>query len=221
MLSQTHIRVFAFNRSTAAPVLNDAINITAKWAKDYGAPTALTDVNPIEAEDGNYYFDLSEDERNVSIIGELFPESSTPGVQVIGKPEHFLASDEELEIKINQIYNSVYNSPNAPISIEGENLYLIQGDDYLNIDNRDLVFTSVQWVNLTGATVVFGVKNTNLLKQLSVVTVDDLQQLSLELTNIETSIPQGSYKYDVQATLSNLSVVTLFRGSLEIIRSYT
>lgn len=92
-LIQTKVRVFAFDRATAAPVLGDAANITAKWSKDYGTPTALTDTNPAEAEDGFYYFDLSEGERDVSIIGEIFPESATSGVQVIGVPAWFGAGD--------------------------------------------------------------------------------------------------------------------------------
>ena len=89
-LVQTRVRVFAFNRATAAPVTGDAANITAKWAKDYGVPAALTDINPTEAEDGFYYFDLTTAERDVSIIGEVFPESSTSGVQVIGVPAFFM-----------------------------------------------------------------------------------------------------------------------------------
>jgi len=90
-LIQTRVRVFAFDRSTAEPVLSDAANITAKWAKDYGTPTALTDTNPTEAEDGFYYFDLSAGERDVAIIGEIFPKSSSSGVQVIGDPAFFMA----------------------------------------------------------------------------------------------------------------------------------
>lgn len=93
MLSQTRIRVFAFDRATADPVTGDASNITANWAKDFGARTALTDTNPTEAEGGFYYFDLTEAERTVAIIGEIFPTSSTGGVQVIGVPASYLSSE--------------------------------------------------------------------------------------------------------------------------------
>jgi hypothetical protein len=78
-------RVFAFNRTTNSPVTGDAANITAKISLDYGSLTALTDTNPIEAEDGYYYFDLSAAETNANIV-ELFPESSTSDVQVLGVP---------------------------------------------------------------------------------------------------------------------------------------
>lgn len=93
-LAQTKVRAFAFDRATTAPVTGDAANITAKWAKDYGTPTALTDVNPVEAEGGFYYFDLTADERAVTIIGEIFPESSTAGVQVIGVPAFFMVGSD-------------------------------------------------------------------------------------------------------------------------------
>jgi hypothetical protein len=91
MIRNTKWRVFAFNRVTAAPVLGDANNITAKIAIDYASPTALTDTNPTEAEDGYYYFDLTTEERTGDFV-ELFPESSTADVQVIGVPGYLSAT---------------------------------------------------------------------------------------------------------------------------------
>lgn len=81
-------RVFAFNRTTNAPVTGDAANITAKLSIDYGARTATVDVNPTEAEDGYYHFDLSQAETNGNYL-EIYPESSTSNVQVLGDPGHF------------------------------------------------------------------------------------------------------------------------------------
>jgi hypothetical protein len=78
-------RVFAFNASTNVPVLGDAANITAKISKDYAEPVALNDINPVETEDGYYLFDLLQAETNGRNLA-LYPESSTPGVQVIGVP---------------------------------------------------------------------------------------------------------------------------------------
>jgi hypothetical protein len=78
-------RVFAFNRTTNSPVTGDAANITAKLSIDYGSRTAVSDTNPTEAEDGYYYFDLTAAETNGNIL-EIFPESATSGVQVIGIP---------------------------------------------------------------------------------------------------------------------------------------
>ena len=78
-------RVFAFNASTNVPVLGDAANSTAKISKDYAEPVALSDINPVETEDGYYLFDLLQAETDARNLA-LYPESSTPGVQVIGVP---------------------------------------------------------------------------------------------------------------------------------------
>ncbi len=78
-------RVFAFNRNTNIPVTGDAANITAKIAKDWAAAAATNDVNPTEVEDGFYNFDLTQAESDGDVL-DLFPESSTADVQVVGVP---------------------------------------------------------------------------------------------------------------------------------------
>lgn len=78
-------RIFAFDATTNLPVLGDATNITAKISKDNGAAVALNDTNPVETEDGYYLFDLLQEETNARNLA-LYPESSTPNVQVIGVP---------------------------------------------------------------------------------------------------------------------------------------
>lgn len=80
-------RVFAFTLSTGAPVTGDAANITAKLSIDYGAATALGDLHPTETEDGFYLFDLTQAETNGDSL-DIYPESSSSGVQVIGAPGH-------------------------------------------------------------------------------------------------------------------------------------
>lgn len=77
--------VFAFNRTTNAPLTGDAANITAKIAKDFGAASAVTDTNPTEIEDGVYAFDLTQAETNADTL-LLLPESSTANIQVLGMP---------------------------------------------------------------------------------------------------------------------------------------
>lgn len=77
--------VFAFDRTTSSPVTGDALNITAKVSIDYGAATALGDLNPAEVEDGYYMFDLTQAETNGDHIA-ILPESTTPNVVVIGAP---------------------------------------------------------------------------------------------------------------------------------------
>ncbi len=81
-------RVLAFDRSNNQVVTGDADNITAKISIDYGTRTDLTDVNPVEAEDGFYYFDLAQSETEGHLL-EIFPESTTTNVQVIGVPGYF------------------------------------------------------------------------------------------------------------------------------------
>lgn len=78
-------RIFAFNRATNAPVTGDAANITAKLALDRSILANTVDVNPTEIEDGYYVFNLALGET-IGSIADLYPESSTPGVQVIGIP---------------------------------------------------------------------------------------------------------------------------------------
>jgi hypothetical protein len=77
--------VFAFDRTTSSPVTGDAGNITAKVSIDYGAATALTDVNPAEVEDGYYMFDLTQAETNGDHIA-ILPQSIATNVIVIGAP---------------------------------------------------------------------------------------------------------------------------------------
>lgn len=79
-------RVFAFNRTTNAPVTLDAANITAKIDLDHSGRAALADVNPVETEDGFYLFDLAASETNGDQTADLYPESTSPNVQVIGVP---------------------------------------------------------------------------------------------------------------------------------------
>jgi hypothetical protein len=77
-------RIIAF-RSDNTRVTGDAANITAKIAIDHGPPVPLTDLNPTETEDGYYLFDLTQAETNGWVL-ELYPESTSPDVLVLGDP---------------------------------------------------------------------------------------------------------------------------------------
>jgi hypothetical protein len=76
------LKVFAFNRTTNAPVTGNAAQITCRVSLDGGARAALADTNPTELEDGYYLFNVTAGETN-GITADFFPESSTPNVQVI------------------------------------------------------------------------------------------------------------------------------------------
>lgn len=173
MLSQTKIRVFAFNRATAAPVIGDAANITATWAKDYSEPTEMADANPSEIGLGYYYFDLSENERDVAIIGEIFPVSSTSGVQVMGDPGFLHAQTLIDSFSVTRI-GPEYNAATRTIT-------LIAGDDYLAGNGNALTFAvTFPGVDLSAATAVYGGSGDYL----------DLLQGSAELIDINTDTPK-------------------------------
>jgi hypothetical protein len=109
-------------------------------------------------------------------------------------------------------------------NIDGTTLNIIQGDDYLTIDSRNILFnaeTADQWLDLTESIVIIGICGTNINKECVVISPTDMQQISLELTSYDTNISQGTYDYDVQATLSNGSIITLFKGKLICSKSYT
>ena len=80
------VAVFAFNRTTGAPVTGDAANITAKVAKDWATAAATNDTNPTEVEDGYYTFDLTQAETNCDAL-LILPGSATSDVQVIAQPD--------------------------------------------------------------------------------------------------------------------------------------
>jgi len=155
MLSNTKWRVFAFNRTTGAPVTGDAANITAKISIDYGSRTALSDVNPTEAEDGYYYFDLTEIERTGTWF-ELYPESSTSGVQVIGVPGYIsnlrLDSASTVTISADDV-DAAYGKVIAPAG----NGFLIAGDR-INV-TADLVVASSAALEMTGDSISATIDN--------------------------------------------------------------
>jgi hypothetical protein len=162
----------------------------------------------------------SDNNLTAQEVWEYSTRTITNDVEVEVDFTDILESLSQINTKISSTVVNII----SPLSSDGTSLTIIQGDDYLVGDGRNILFTGDienQWVDLTDSTVVFGISDTSTLKEVSVVTPVGTQQLSLELTKENTSIPQGSYKYDVQATLSNGSVVTLFRGNLEIIKSYT
>jgi hypothetical protein len=113
------VRVFAYNVLTGEPEVGGQLKITAKWAKDYESAQPLTDINPVEVEgeEGYYYFDLTNDERDVEIIGEIFAESETNNVHVVGLPEFFIldpTSNRARERRDVPIVRSI--NDNLPIS---------------------------------------------------------------------------------------------------------
>lgn len=155
------------------------------------------------------------------LIVELVPSDDAPTVDEI--VEAIDSDSEQLRAIRNQLSTSGI-STTTPTLVSEDGIEIIQGDDYLEMDNRHISWSGEvedQWPDLTDAHIVFGIDKTSVLVDCTVVATTGLQQIMLELSKDHTRIPQGIYDYDVQATLSNESVLTLIRGKITVTRSYT
>ena len=95
--------VFAFDVTTNLPVTGDAANITGKISQDWGARNAFNVGNPDEQENGYYVFALTQAETNGHVLN-VYPESSTPNVQVIGVPGTIYTSSPTAEYENRAIW---------------------------------------------------------------------------------------------------------------------
>lgn len=180
----------------------------------------------LRPENGKYYYTLSynvEDRPSEEGVARyrFYSDSYSyiATVQIIPQ-----VSTEDIGNIINSKLSSSTINIISPLDYDGTSLNVIQGDDYLTIDGRNILFSGDiedQWLDLTGSTVIIGVYGTSISKECVVISATGMQQISLELTSTDTDIPQGTYDYDVQATLSNGSIITLFRGKFTCSKSYT
>jgi len=210
-------RVFAFNVTTNQEVTGDAANITAKLSKDYGTAKELADVNPTETEDGFYLFDLTQSETNAVDL-EIYPESSTPDVQVIGVPGNFVTetSSGSTPAPSAPVEGSVPFGLDGPVieptevavpyfsqaTLLDELQPIIQGDDYSG--SNAFVFTVPAPSGYTDASVVtFGGHSANCgsasvvgWSSTGTITVDGANWiLTFELTNAETDLLDETLAY--------------------------
>ena len=119
--------------------------------------------------------------------------------------------------KLNLIGTASY-TVTSPVSSDGTAITIVRGDDYLLTDSRQLAFTSTGWPTITGATVKLRVKfgKTATITEYT-ATVTGAQACYVPLTTVQTAaMVPGVYKFDLQATLSNLSIVTLVQGTLSV-----
>jgi len=113
----------------------------------------------------------------------------------------------------------------SPVASDGTTITIVRGDDYNSADGRSIIWTGAtadQWPDLSGSTVVLTAINQNdiLRKTLTVTQATGTQQFNMQLTNEETEITSGRYKYDVQATLASGNVITMLVGELIVKKSY-
>jgi hypothetical protein len=154
------LKVFAFNRTTNAPVTGGAAQITCRVSLDGGARAALADTNPTEMEDGYYLFDVTAGETN-GITADFFPESATSGVQVI-PVEHsrYLSLENVIAAKTNTIQSGKVSYA-GPVTAKGTVDQIVIGDDYLVAHGTAFVWTisAIPGMSVGAVTVHFGGTN--------------------------------------------------------------
>lgn len=102
----------------------------------------------------------------------------------------------------------------SPVATDGTSITVIRGDDYLLTDNRALTFTGSTWPTLTAGTVALKVNFAGVILTYS-GTITAGQSCYVALTKTDTAgMATGTFDYDLEATLSNASVVTLVQGKL-------
>jgi hypothetical protein len=154
------LKVFAFNRTTNAPVTGGAAQITCKVSLDGGARAPLVDTNPTEMEDGYYLFDVTAAENN-GTTADFFPESATANVQVI-PVEHsrYLSLENVIAAKTNTITAGKVSYA-GPVTAKGTVDQIVIGDDYLSAHGTAFVWTisAIPGLSAGAVTVHFGGKN--------------------------------------------------------------
>jgi hypothetical protein len=154
------LKVFAFNRTTNAPVVGDAVQITCRVSLNGGARVTLADPNPTEMEDGYYLFDVSAAETN-GITADFYPESASANVQVI-PVEHsrYLSLEQQIADKTNTITAGKVSYA-GPVTAKGTVDQIVIGDDYLVAHGTAFVWTisAIPGMSPGAVTVHFGGTN--------------------------------------------------------------
>lgn len=78
-------KVFAFHRISGTPIVGDAAAITARISFDNDTPVDTAVQHPTETENGYYLFPLTQAETDADRL-DIYPESTTDLVQVVGSP---------------------------------------------------------------------------------------------------------------------------------------
>lgn len=129
--------------------------------------------------------------------------NAVPGAYAQGTAGYILGSINPAQVTIT-----------SPVAADGTSITIVRGDDYLLTDNRALTFTGSTWQTLTGGSVTLKVNFAGTVTSYA-GTVTGAQACYVALTDAETAaMPLGTYDYDLEAVLSNASVITLVQGSL-------
>lgn len=132
--------------------------------------------------------------------------NSVPGTYAQGTAGYILGSINPAQVTIV-----------SPVSSDGMAITVLRGDDYLLTDNRALTFTGSTWPSITGASIALKVNFAGtILSYTGTVTAAD--SCYVELTDTQTAaMATGTFDYDLEATLSNGSIVTLVQGQALIL----
>ena len=127
--------------------------------------------------------------------------NTVPGTYAQGTAGYILGSINPAQVTIV-----------SPVSSDGMAITVLRGDDYLLTDNRALTFTGSTWPSITGASIALKVNFAGtILSYTGMVTAAD--SCYVELTDTQTgAMATGTFDYDLEATLSNGSIVTLVQG---------
>lgn len=109
----------------------------------------------------------------------------------------------------------------GPVISDENTFEVIQGDDYLIVDSRSFNFTFGASPNLTSSTVVMRIQTPTITEITGTKSGEgtSAQVVKFEMTKTQTAAFQvKNYAYDIQATLSDTSVVTLARSTF-LVRS--
>lgn len=113
-------RVYAYNRQTNEPYLGGAATLTAKIELDNAGPNPTASLHPVEKEDGFYNFPLTQPETNADRL-DLYPESSTSDIVVIGVPGTIFTSPEVTETVVPPATSiDILAAANAPLRTRTE-----------------------------------------------------------------------------------------------------
>jgi hypothetical protein len=118
----------------------------------------------------------------------------------------------------------------SPVAAGGD-VTIIRGDDYLATDGRALEWTSTRWPDLTGAAIRFKYKSSESLVTItgSVVTPTGTAKVRVELAATDTSglsVGENRFQpkiipFDLEAVLSDGSVVTLVQADMKVVPDAT
>lgn len=229
----------------AFPLFNEvgllayADNVTALISVD--GDTFVPTTNSVESIDasGMYLLDLTAAETDGALIIILI-NTNTAGIisaPIVLYPEHNDFADTLFDVVVPGPYGAntfggiiggmVNKTPvlhvMSPVLQDG-NIRLVKGNDYKELDGRQLTWTERGggWPDLTDATVLFIIHRPSFFSQQVEITqaTGNAKSLAVELTSEQTQrFDSRTYTYELEATLSSGSIVTLLQGHIQIIPS--